>query len=78
MNKIFIVVEHFVWSTLKMISHVESFLSSDKQGTPEEGWKIQQSKHCVLTYCNKDEDNSQKNHNQNNMYQALSKKLRGI
>ena len=52
--------------TLKMISQVESFPSPDKQGTHEEGWRIQQPKHCVSIYCNKDEDKSLKNHNQNN------------
>ena len=47
-----------------MISQVESFLFSDKQGTPEEGQGIQYPKHYILTYHNKDEDNSKKNPNQ--------------
>ena len=42
-----------------MISQVESFLYSDKQGTPEEGQRIQQPKH-VSTNNHKDEDNSKK------------------
>ena len=41
---------------------IESFLCPDKQGTPEEGWKIQRPKHCVTTNNNKDKDNSSKNH----------------
>ena len=44
--------------TLEMISLVESFLCSDKQGTPEEGKRIQQLKYYVSAYHNKDEDNS--------------------
>ena len=52
----------FDQQTLKMISWVESFLCPDKQGTPEEGQRIEHPKHCVLTNNNKDEDNSQKNH----------------
>ena len=52
--------------TLKMISQVESFLCPNKQGTPKEGWRIQQQKICASAYHNKDEDNSPKNHNQNN------------
>ena len=62
--------------TLRMISQVASFLYTDKQGTPEEGQRIQCPKHCVLNYLNKDEDNSVKNHNQNN--QAPSQKFRQI
>ena len=54
--------------TLKMISQVESFLCPDKQGTPEEGRRIQQPKHCVTTNDNKDEENSPKNHTQNIRY----------
>ena len=51
--------------TLKMIFQVESFLYSYTPGTPEEGRRIQRSKRFVLTYLSKDEDNSLKNHNQN-------------
>ena len=36
------------------------YLGIDKQGTPEEGWRIQRPKHCVSTYHYKDEDNSLK------------------
>ena len=42
----------------KMISQVESFLCSDKQGTSEEGRRIQRLKRCEENY--KDEDNSLK------------------
>ena len=42
-----------------MISLVESFLCPDKQGTPEEGRKIQGLSRCERN--NKDEDNSPKN-----------------
>ena len=49
--------------TLKMIPQDESFLCSNKQGTPEEGQRIQRLKRCVSTYHNKDEDNGPKNHN---------------
>ena len=41
-----------------MISQVESFLCPDKQGTPEEGWRIQQPKPRVTTNNNKDEDDN--------------------
>ena len=54
-----------------MISQVESFLCPDKQGTPEEGWRIQQLKRRVSTNNNKDEGNSPKNHNQNNRHIKL-------
>ena len=59
---IFIVVSQ----TLKMISQAESFICPDKQGTPEEGWRIWRLKHCVSMNNNKDKVNSLKNHNQNN------------
>ena len=49
-----------------MISQVESFLWSYKQGTPEEGQRVQLLKHRISTYHNKEEDNSMKNYNQNN------------
>ena len=48
----------------------ESFLCPDKQGTPEEGRRIQQVKHCGKN--NKDEDNSLKTLTDKN-YQALIK-----
>ena len=41
-----------------MISKDEAFLYADKQGTPEEGRRIQQLKLCEKN--NKDEDNSLK------------------
>ena len=41
-----------------MISQVESFLYPDKQGTPEEGRRIQRPKRCENN--NEDEDNSPK------------------
>ena len=49
------------WFQWLLFSHVESFLYPDKQGTAEEGRRIQWSKHCVSTDSNKDEDNSPKN-----------------
>ena len=52
--------------TLKMISQVESFLCLHKQKTPEEGLRIHRPKQYVSIHHNKDEDNSPKNHNQNN------------
>ena len=55
-----------------MISLVESFLYLDKQGTPEECQRIQQLKRCNSTYYNKDEDNSPKNHSQNDSLFVLS------
>ena len=61
---------------LKKISQTESFLSPDKQGTPEEGQRIQWPKCWVLTNTNWDEDNSLKNHHQNNTHQALSQNFR--
>ena len=63
---------------LRLISQVESFLCSAKQGTPEEGQKIQWPKQRVSTYHNKDEDNSLKNHNQNDTHQTSSQKFRWI
>ena len=45
-----------------MVSQVESFLCPDKQGTPEEGRRMQRPKPWVTTNNNKDEDNSPKNH----------------
>ena len=51
--------------TSTMIFLVESFLYPDKKGTIEQprGYSGQKS---VLTYYNKDENNSPKNHNQKN------------
>ena len=40
-----------------MISQVESFLCPNKQGTPDEGWRIQQPKRYEK---NDDKDNSLK------------------
>ena len=54
-----------VYLGMEMIQPGKSFLYPDKQGTPEEGWRIQQPKCCVRTNNNKDEDNSLKNHVQN-------------
>ena len=51
-------VDRVIFQTLKMISQVESFLCPDKQGTPEEGWRIQRPKHYGNK--NKDKDNSLK------------------
>ena len=61
-----------------MISLVESFLFPDKQGTPEEGQRIQQPKCCVSTNNNKDEDNSLKNYSQNKTHQASLQNFRQI
>ena len=63
--------------TLKMISQVESFLCPYKQGMSEEGQRIQWLK-CVSTNNNKDEDNSSKNHSQNNAHQASFEKFKQI
>ena len=41
-----------------MISQIESFLYPEKQGTPEEGRRIQQLERCDTASNNKDEDNS--------------------
>ena len=59
---------------LKIISPVESFLCPDKQGTPEEGTKIQRPKFCKRKN-NKDEDNSPKTLTDKNHY-ASSQKFR--
>ena len=59
--------------TLKMISQVETFLCLDKQETPEEGWRIQQPKHCEKN--NKDEDNSPKMLTDKKKQQAESWKI---
>ena len=48
-----------------MISKVESFPYPDKQGTAEEGRRIQRPKRCVTTNDYKGEDNIPKNHKQN-------------
>ena len=43
--------------SFKMISQVESFSSyPDKQGTPEEGRRIQQLECCVIANNNNEED----------------------
>ena len=39
----------FLNQTLEMISQIESFLYPDKQGTPEEGRRIQRLKRCEKT-----------------------------
>ena len=49
----------------QMISEVESFLCSDKDGTPQEGQRILQLKPCALIYNNKNEENCSKNHTPN-------------
>ena len=51
--------------TFKIISRVESFLCPYKQRTPEESWRIQQSKR-IPADDDKDVEISPKNHNQNN------------
>ena len=71
-------MSRLIKSNYKIISQVESFLCPYKKETLEEGWRIQQPKHCVSTNNNKDEDNSLKNHNQNNAPQASSQKFRQI
>ena len=58
----------------KKISQVESFLCPDKQGTPEEGRRIQRPKRSEK---NKDEDNSLKTLTDKN-HQALSGKFRQL
>ena len=64
--------------TLKMTSQVISFLCPDKQGTPNEGWRIQWPKRCVSTNNNKDEDSSLKNRIQNITHQPSFQKFRPI
>ena len=46
------------WEITIKVSQVESLLSQNKQGTPEEGRRIQRLKRCEKN--NKDEDNSLK------------------
>ena len=57
---------YLVYMGIEMISQVESFLCPDKQGIPEESQRIQWLKPCVSTNNKKNEDNSPKNHNENN------------
>ena len=45
---------------------------SDRQETPEESQRVQQSKHCVFTYHNKDENNSPKNQNNTKLVDVQS------
>ena len=45
-----------------MISLIESFPYPDKQGTPEEGRRIQRPKRCVTINNNKDGENFEKSH----------------
>ena len=56
-----------------MISQFESFLCPDKEGIPDEGRKISPPNRCVSTNNKKkkNEDNSPKNHNQNNFNKPL-------
>ena len=49
--------------------------SSYKQRAPEEGRVIHLPKSCVSIYYNNNEDNSQKNHNQNNTFKVSSEKF---
>ena len=58
-----------------LISQVESFLCPDKQGTPEDGRRIQQLKRSEKN--NKDEDNSPKTLTDKN-HQASSQKFRQL
>ena len=55
--------------SIKMISQVESFLCPDKQGTPEEGRRIQRPKRCKKN--NKDEHNSPKTLTKKKLYKLL-------
>ena len=59
--------------TLKIISQVESFLCPDKQGTPDEGRRIQRCEKKP----NNDEDNSTKTLADKN-HQASSQKFRQL
>ena len=59
-----------------MISQGELFLCPDKQGTPEEGRRIQRPKRCITTNSNKKADNSPKNNTQKIAHQASSKKFK--
>ena len=59
----------------KMTSQVEAFLCPDKQGTPEEGRKIQQLKRWEKN--DKDEDNSPKTLTDKN-HKASSQKFRQL
>ena len=49
-----------------MISQAESFLWPDKQGTPDEGRRIQRPKRCFTTN-NNDEEKFEKNHNNSDL-----------
>ena len=60
-----------------MISQDESFLCPDKQGTPEEGQRIQRPKRCENKNNNKDEDNSPKTLTDKN-HKASSQKFRQL
>ena len=61
--------------TLEIISQVESFLWLDKQGIPEKGRRIQRPKcHDSIKHY-KYEDNSPKNHKQNNIHQNSFQKF---
>ena len=56
-----------------MISLFKSFPYPDKQGKPEEVWRMQLPKRCIPTNNNNDEDNSPKNNTQNIAHQTSSK-----
>ena len=60
-----------------MISQVESFLCPDKQGTPEEGRRIQRLKCCEKNNKDKDKDNSLKTLTDKN-HQTSSQKFRPL
>ena len=62
----------------EIISQLESCPCPDKQGTPEEGRRIQRPKRWITTNNNKDEGNSPKNNAQNIAHQASSQKFRQI
>ena len=48
LNNIFIILEGLVWSTFKLQKWFPRFLCSDKQGTSEEGRRIQRLKHLCF------------------------------
>ena len=61
--------------TLKRISQVASFLWPDKQATPEESRRTQWPKRYITTNNSKDEDNSSKNHTQNQAFLSNTKAI---
>ena len=67
--------KNIIWFWFFSYWFPDCVLYPDKQGTPEEGRRIQWLKRCVSINHNKDKNSSPKNHNQINTHQASCPKF---